>query len=248
MSASGHFLTDSERERYSWQMTVPGVGEAGQMRLKSSTVLVSRCGGVGGCAAQQLAAAGVGRIILLHGGDLRPSDLNRQILMETAALGTPRAECAAARLREINPEIDILTVCEHPNAENTVRLAAEADLVISAAPLFEERHALHRAAAARGIPCVEAAMYGMEGYVTVVHPPHTARYEDWVPQKPEWWTRRFPVFGAVSGTIGSLAAVEAAKILAGIGDPLHNRLLAFDFLTGHVRQVRIPCPQAPDPS
>lgn len=248
MSASGHFLTDSERERYSWQMTVPGVGEAGQMRLKSSTVLVSRCGGVGGCAAQQLAAAGVGRIILLHGGDLRPSDLNRQILMETAALGTPRAECAAARLREINPEIDILTVCEHPNAENTVRLAAEADLVISAAPLFEERHALHRAAAARGIPCVEAAMYGMEGYVTVVHPPHTARYEDWVPQKPEWWTRRFPVFGAVSGTIGSLAAVEAAKILTGIGDPLHNRLLAFDFLTGHVRQVRIPCPQAPDPS
>ncbi len=240
MKRDDHNLSDAERAQYAWQMSVPGVGEEGQLRLKSATVLVSRCGGVGGCAAQQLAAAGVGRLILLHGGDLQPSDLNRQILMRADALGTNRAECAATRLREINPHIEVLTVPEHPDEENTARLAAEADLVISAAPLFEERHALHRAAAARGIPCVEAAMYDMQGYVTVVHPPHTARYEDWVPEKPEWWTRRFPVFGAVAATVGSLAAVEAIKILTGIGEPLHNRLLAIDFLTARARSVRLP--------
>ena len=233
-------LTDIERERYSWQMAVPGIGEQGQLRLKSSTVLVSRCGGVGGCAAQQLAAAGVGRIILLHGGDLQPADLNRQILMKSAALGSSRVECAAARLREINPHVEITAVPAHPDEENAMRLAREADLVISAAPLFEERHALHRAAAARGIPCVEAAMFEMEGYVTVVHPPHTARYDDWVPEKPEWWTRRFPVFGAVSATIGSLAAVEAIKLITGIGQPLYNRMLAFDFVNSHIRPVRLP--------
>lgn len=233
-------LTDAERAQYAWQMTVPGVGESGQLRLKSSTVLVSRCGGVGGSAAQQLAAAGVGRLILLHGGDLQPADLNRQILMRADALGHRRVDCAAARLREINSHVEVVSVAEYPNQENCVRLAAEADLVISAAPLFEERHALHRAAAERGIPCVEAAMYAMQGYVTVVHPPHTARYDEWVPEKPDWWKRQFPVFGAVSGVIGALAAVEAIKLLTGIGQPLYNQLLAFDFLTTHIRSVQLP--------
>ena len=83
-------------------------------------------------------------------------------------------------------------------------------------------------------------MFEMQGYVTVVHPPLTACYEDWVPERPEWWQRRFPVFGAVAGTIGSLAAVEVIKILTGIGEPLHNRLLTFDFNRGHVRTIRLP--------
>jgi len=235
-------LTPADRARYAWQMTVPGVAEDGQRKLKGATVLVSRVGGVGGCVAQQLAAAGVGRIVLMHGGLLRVDDLNRQVLMQTAAIGTPRAECAAQRLRAINPEIEVIAVAHHPTPELVREWAAEADAIVSAAPLFEERHALHDAAEARGIPCVEAAMYDMEGYVTVCHPPRTPRYRDWCPEKPEWWTRRFPVFGAVSGTIGALAAVETIKLLTGIGDPLFGRLLSFDFRRGRVREVRLPHP------
>ena len=233
-------LTDSDRARQAWQMTVPGVGEEGQRRLKGATVLIARIGGVGGCAAQQLAAAGVGRLILMHGGDLRIDDLNRQILMTHAALGTSRVACAAATLRALNPEILIDMVPHHPTLELALHHAAQADVVVSAAPLFEERHALHDAAEAHGIPCVEAAMFEMEGYVTTVHPPHTPRYRDWCPDKPAWWTRQFPVFGAVSGTIGALAAVEVIKLLANLGDPLHGRLLAIDFRTGLARQVRLP--------
>lgn len=233
-------LTPEEQERFSWQTSIPGMGEIGQQKLKQATVLISRVGGVGGCVAQQLAAAGVGRLILLHGGKLRVDDLNRQILMSDAAIGTDRVECAAARLRAINPSIEIVSVSAHPNEQNTLEYAAQAQLVISAAPLFTERHALHAAAASHGIPCIEAAMYELEGYVTVVHPPNTARYDAWCPAQPDWWQRRFPVWGAVSGTIGALAAVEALKVLTGVGEPLYNRMLAFDFRTGRAREVKLP--------
>lgn len=238
-------LTPEDRERYAWQMTVPGVADQGQRQLKGATVLISRLGGVGGCVAQQLAAAGVGRLILLHGGLLRVDDLNRQVLMQTAAIGTSRAECAAARLRAINPSIEVIAVPHHPDVALAQEWATRADVVVAAAPLFHERHALHDAAETCGIPSVEAAMYEMEGYVTVIHPPRTPRYRDWCPEKPEWWTRRFPVFGAVSGTVGALAAVEVIKLLTGIGDPLYGRMLSFDFRRGRVREVRLPMDSQP---
>ena len=92
-------LTDEERTVYEWQLWVSGFGEAGQERLKGATVLVSRVGGVGGCVAYQLAAAGVGKLLLAHGGAVVPSYLNRQLLMTHDALGTPRVESAARRLR-----------------------------------------------------------------------------------------------------------------------------------------------------
>ncbi len=235
-------LTDEDRVRYAWQMIVPGVGEVGQRRLKGATVLVSRIGGVGGCAAQQLAAAGVGRLILMHGGDLMMDDLNRQILMTSAALGSSRVECAAASLRALNPGIRVDVVEQHPTLESAFLHAAGADVVVSAAPLFEERHALHAAAEHHGIPCVEAAMFEMDGYVTTVHPPHSPRYSDWCPARPAWWTRRFPVFGAVAGTIGALAAVEVIKLLAELGEPLYDRMLAIDFNHGFARNVSLPGP------
>src|SRR5438132_11053315 len=103
-------LSDDERARYDWQLSVSGFGEAGQLRLKNATVLVSRCGGVGGTLALQLAAAGVGRLILAHAGNLRPNDLNRQLLMSHAGLGQPRADQAARRLREFNPHIEVVPV------------------------------------------------------------------------------------------------------------------------------------------
>ena len=99
-------LTDDERALYEWQLWVEGFGEAGQLRLKNASVLVTRVGGVGGEVALQLAAAGVGRLVLAHAGNLRNSDLNRQTLMSHAGLGMPRAVQAAERLRAFNPQAD----------------------------------------------------------------------------------------------------------------------------------------------
>ena len=106
-------LTDEEKATYQWQFWVDGFGEPGQERLKGASVLISRCGGVGGAVAYELAAAGIGRLILAHAGDVKASDLNRQLLMTHEALGRSRVECAAARLRELNPRLEVEAVAEN---------------------------------------------------------------------------------------------------------------------------------------
>src|SRR5262245_833152 len=111
-------LSDEERAVYEWQLWTPGFGEEGQERLKGASVLVSRVGGVGGAVAYNLAAAGVGRLVLAHAGSTRPSDLNRQLLMTHAALGTPRMEQAPARLQELNPRLEIDAVAENVSEAN----------------------------------------------------------------------------------------------------------------------------------
>src|SRR5918999_4583152 len=103
-------LSDDERRRYEWQLWVPDFGEQGQRRLKGASVLISRIGGVGGAVAMQLAAAGVGRLVLAHAGDVRLNDLNRQLLMTTDWVGKPRVESAVRRLRELNPHVQVETV------------------------------------------------------------------------------------------------------------------------------------------
>src|SRR5262245_65658632 len=116
-------LTPDERETYEWQMWVPGVGDVGQRKLKAASVLVTRAGGLGGLAAYELAAAGVGRIVLAHAGTVKPADLNRQILMTHAALGNSRVECAARRLRELNPRLEVVAAPENISPANAARLA-----------------------------------------------------------------------------------------------------------------------------
>src|SRR6266404_1478117 len=132
-------LTDEERAIYEWQMWVPGVGEDGQRKLKAASVFVSRVGGLGGLVAMQLAAAGVGRLILAHAGNLRPADLNRQLLQTHDHLGKPRMESVVRRLRELNPRCEIIGIEENPNDENADRLIGKSDIVVDAAPMFQER-------------------------------------------------------------------------------------------------------------
>src|SRR3954470_16494825 len=102
--------SEAEQALYEWQTRVPGFGPEGQARLKGASVLVSRVGGVGGTAAYYLAAAGVGRLVLAHAGNVRANDLNRQLLMTHASLGTPRVDVAPRRLRELNPYVEVEAV------------------------------------------------------------------------------------------------------------------------------------------
>ena len=221
-------LTDEERAAYEWQLDVPGFDEAGQERLKGASVLVSRVGGLGSVVAYELAAAGVGRLILAHAGDIRPSDLNRQLLMTHAALGTPRVASAETRLKELNPRLVIDAVPENITSANAARLVGAADLVVDCAPLFEERFAMNREAVHQGKPLVECAMYELHAQITTVLPGQTPCLACLYPQAPPGWKRRFPVFGAVSGTVGCLGAMEAIKVLSGLGEPLAGRLLSMD--------------------
>src|SRR5437764_9904229 len=127
-------LSHEEHSRYEWQRWVTGFSDSGQERLKAATVLVTRCGGVGGSVAHHLAAAGVGRLILAHAGNLRPDDLNRQLLMSHAGIGQSRTEQAAERLRKFNPFVDVVPIAENVSAENVEHLVGQADVVAGCAP------------------------------------------------------------------------------------------------------------------
>ena len=221
-------LTDEERAVYEWQIWVDDFREAGQEKLKGASVLVSRVGGLGSVVAYELAAAGVGRLVLAHAGSVKPSDLNRQLLMTHDWLGRPRVESAERRLKELNPRLEIVAIPENVGPENAERLVSQVDLIVDCAPLFEERFAMNQQAVLQKKPIVECAMFDLDAQITTVVPGETACLSCLFPEKPPEWRREFPVFGAVSGTVGCLAAMEAVKVLAGFGQPLTNRLLTFD--------------------
>jgi molybdopterin/thiamine biosynthesis adenylyltransferase len=239
-------LTDEERAIYEWQRGVAGFGDEGQERLKAATVLVSRCGGVGGAVAHHLAAAGVGRLILAHAGNLRADDLNRQLLMSHAGTGQSRIEQATRRLREFNPFVEVTPVAENVTTENVDRLIAEADIVACCAPRFSERLILNGAAVRHGKPLVDCAMFDLEIQLTTVLPGRSPCLACLYPEEPPAWQRQFPVFGAVAGTVGSLAAVEIIKLLADLGAPLAGSLLIGDLGKMSFRAValkrRFDCP------
>lgn len=237
-------LSPEERAVYEWQMWVPGFGEAGQRRLKASSALVSRCGGLGGPLAYSLAAAGLGRLIIAHAGNVKPSDLNRQILMTHDWLGRPRVESAARRLRELNPRLEVVAVPENVGEANAAELVAGADVVFDCAPLFSERFLLNRECVRQGKPMIEAAMYSLEGQVTTVLPGRTPCLECLYPETPPAWKRKFPVIGAVSALAAQIAALEGIKLLAGMAPALAGTLLYFD--AGGMSFQRVPVARRPD--
>jgi molybdopterin-synthase adenylyltransferase len=232
-------LTPDERSIYEWQLGLPGFGEAGQEKLKAATVLVTRVGGVGGAVATALAAAGVGRLRLAHAGPLRPDDLNRQSLMTHDWIGKPRVESAARRLKELNPRLEVEAVAENASEANAARLVESVDLVVGAAPLFTERLLLNRECVRRKTPLVDAAMYGMEVRVMTVRPGTSPCLACLYPEEPAGWTRRFPVLGAVAHAAGALGAVEAIKVLSGLGEPLAGRMVCGDLTDMTFRTVRL---------
>lgn len=233
-------LTETDRALYEWQMWVPGMGEAGQRKLKGATVLISRVGGLGGLVALELAAAGVGRLILAHGGNLKLPDLNRQLLQTRAHVGLPRMDNIVTRLKELNPDCEIVGVAENITKDNAAARVALADVVVDAAPLFQERLALNAAAMHAGKPMVECAMHTLEATVTTFLPGRSGCLACYVPEVPPTWTRQFPVFGAVSGTAACLGAMEVIKLITGLGTPLAGEMLCMDLGSMGFRRVKLP--------
>ncbi len=232
-------LTEEERETYSWQARIPGFGEEGQLKLKGASVLISRCGGLGGAAAYELAAAGVGRLVIAHAGNVRPSDLNRQLLQTHDRIGRPRIESITRRLKELSPRLDIVGFNENVSESNADRLVSQADVVVDAAPLFEERFALNRAAVRQRKPMVECAVYSMDVHVTTIIPGRTPCLQCLVPAVPPDWKRQFPILGAVSGVAGCLGAVEVVKLITGVGKPLVGVRLVMNLDTLCIRQLKL---------
>lgn len=232
-------LSPEEVATYEWQFDVSGFSPLAQRRLKGASVLVSRVGGLGGMVAFELAAAGVGRLILAHGGLLRPSDLNRQLLMTHDHIGKPRIDSAVARLKALNPRLEIIAEPNNIQPDNAAHLVAQADVVVDCAPLFSERYLLNHHAMALRKPMVEAAVHDFDLHLTSFIPGRSGCLRCLYPQPSTTWTRRFPVLGAVPGVAGSLAALETIKLITGITPTLESRLLTWDLRSYRVKMLRL---------
>ena len=232
-------LTDQDRAIYEWQLNVPGLGEEGQLKLRNSAALVTRVGGLGGPLCFSLAAAGIGKLIVAHAGELRLDDLNRQILMTYDGVGKLRTESLEETLRRFNPNIELVVVPENVSPDNASKLADQADILFGAAPLFEERFLLNREAVRRGIPLIDCAMFNLEGHVIPIVPGTTPCLACLYPEVPPHWKRKFPVIGAVSALTANIGAMEGIEFLTGVGEVQTGKMIYFDARTMDFRKIKI---------
>jgi molybdopterin/thiamine biosynthesis adenylyltransferase/rhodanese-related sulfurtransferase len=228
-------LTPKEVERYQRHLSLPGFGAAAQEKLKSASVLVVGAGGLGCPALLYLAAAGVGRIVIVDPDSVDASNLQRQVLYVAGDVGTNKAEAAARRLRSLNAHI---RVDAHPvrlDRSNALELVRACDLVIDGSDNFATRYLVNDACVIAGTPFVYGAIQGFEGQVSVFNWNGGPTYRCLFPEPPEPGTvpncAEAGVLGAVTGLIGTAQATEAIKVLTGIGQPLSGRLLVWNALS-----------------
>lgn len=222
-------LTEWELEKYKRQIQLPDFGVAAQEKLKASSALVTRVGGLGGPTALWLAAAGIGKLVIAHGGTVTPSNLNRQILMRGDGVGKPRAPQARETLLRFNPDLEVIAYEEDAREHNVAGWVEQVDVVCDTSPDFRERLLLNRECWRQGKPLIDSGMAGMEAQITTIVPPETPCLECLVPEVPEWWEiGGFGVLGALPGALAGLTALEAIKVLTDYGTPLKGQLLTFD--------------------
>jgi molybdopterin/thiamine biosynthesis adenylyltransferase len=220
-------LSPEELRRYARQLGPGVLSPLQQERLKASAALVTRAGGMGGPAAMMLTMAGIGRMIIAHSGEMISADLNRQVLGDESLVGQPRAENFAARLRSMNHFVQVEAIDHEPDDQEALALARRCDVVLACPPNFQERLRLCRAAFTAKVPFIDAAQWGMTGTLMVLQAGKTPSLDELYPQPPPF-EEYFPVIGAISAAIGSLAALEAIKILTGAGTPLLGKMLVYD--------------------
>ena len=238
----------ADLRRYSRHLLIPEVGLAGQQRLASARVLVIGAGGLGSPVLAYLAAAGVGRVIVVDDDAVDLTNLQRQILYDTADVGAPKAARAAERLRALNPQVTVDALGVRFDASNARELVALADVVVDASDTFATRYLVNDACVLEGKPDVSGSIFRFDGQLSVFGAPNGPCYRCLYPEPPP--EHLVPscseggVLGVLAGIIGSFQAAETLKLILGIGEPLIGRLLLVDALDARVRDVRI----ARDPS
>jgi len=206
-------------------------GTEKQENLKHSAAFIGGIGGLGGATAAYLASAGIGKLVISHAGNLTESNMNRQLLMDINRLGDPRIDVAAENFMKINPDLKLEMHNVRLNDDNAKSLIKGCNVAVSARPNFPERMAMNKACVNLGIPMIEAAMDDMRGYYFNIFPHETACLNCFIKSDvSDWEELGFGVLGAVSGTIGCMAAVEAVKIITGHGKPLKGKMMHIDFM------------------
>ena len=236
-------LTRDEILRYSRHLLIPEVGLDGQRKLKGSSALIIGTGGLGSPVSLYLAAAGVGRIGLVDFDVVESSNLQRQIIHGTSTLGKLKVESARARLLDLNPDIQVDVYNEPFTSENAMRIAKDYDILLDGTDNFPTRYLTNDVAVFLGKPNVYASIYRFDGQVSVFYAKEGPCYRCLFPEPPPPGLvpscAEGGVLGVLPGTIGTLQATEALKVLLGIGDPLIGRLLLYNALDSSFDFVKL---------
>ena len=240
-------LDAAARERYSRHILMPDVGEAGQLKLLDSKVLLVGVGGLGSPAAYYLAAAGVGTLGLVDHDVVDRSNLQRQILHTEARVGMPKVASAREALEALNSDVDIIGYETHLDSSNVEEIFGNYDIVLDGSDNLPTRYLVNDACVKLGIPNIHAAVYRFEGQLTVFWPAyakqHGGCYRCMFPEPPP--PELAPscaeagVLGVMPGVLGLLQAVETLKILLDLGDPLVGKMLHYDALSAQFTTLKI---------
>jgi molybdopterin/thiamine biosynthesis adenylyltransferase len=237
-------VDDQQRLRYSRHLLLNEFGEEAQERLLGAHALVVGAGGLGSSALLYLASSGMGRITVCDGDRVDLTNLQRQVVHRQDAIGHPKAASAAATLKAINPEIRVEALEERAGPERLAALARTADVVLDCSDNFATRHALNRACVAARRPLVSGAGVRFDGQVAVfdLRRQDAPCYHCLFAEDAESEDVRCAVMGVFAplvGLIGTFQAMEAIKLVAGVGESLAGRLLLFDALASRWHEVRL---------
>ena len=225
-------LSHEELLRYSRHLTLPDVGLEGQSQLSDARVLLIGAGGLGSPAALYLAAAGVGTLGLVDFDLVDRSNLQRQILHGTSGIGTPKTDSARARLEDVNPHVSVKTFPHRLTSANAIDILRDFDLIVDGSDNFPTRYLVNDACVLLGKPDVYGSVFRFDGQVSVFDaktgPCYRCLYAEPPPPDLVPSCAEGGVLGVLPGIIGSLQALEAIKLIVGIGEPLIGRLVLFD--------------------
>lgn len=236
-------LSAEQRNRYQRHLLLPEVGEEGQSRLLNAKVLLLGAGGLGSPAALYLTAAGVGTIGIIDMDTVDESNLQRQILHNLDRVGERKVDSAKKTLTAMNPDVNVVTYDVRLGSDNVLDLLSGWDVIIDGADNFPSRYLLNDASVKLGIPVVHGSIFRFEGQVTVFDPIAGPTYRDYLPVPPP--AELAPscaeagVLGVLPGIVGTIQALEAIKLILGVGDSLSGRILAFDSLEMTFREFRL---------
>ena len=208
-------------------MKIPGFGRTGQSKLKVAHVVVAGLGGLGSPASIYLAAAGIGHITIIDAQRVELSNLNRHVLHWESDIGQPKVKSATEKLTAMNSNIKVDGVFRQITSENVGQLIKGADVVVDGLDNYSTRYLLNEACVQNNIPLIHGAVEGLVGQVMTILPGKGPCLKCAVPKEPPKKSL-FPVLGATPGVIGCLQAMEAIKLITGIGKPLVGRMLIFN--------------------
>ena len=236
-------LAPDQRNRYQRHLSLPEVGEEGQLKLLDAKVLLLGAGGLGSPAALYLTAAGVGTIGIIDMDVVDESNLQRQILHNVDRVGDRKVDSAKKTLTALNPDVNVVTYDARLGADNIMEILDGYDVVVDGADNFPSRYLLNDASVKLGIPVVHGSIFRFEGQVTVFDPKNGPTYRDMLPEPPPAEfapsCAEAGVLGVLPGIVGSIQALETIKLILGLGEGLSGRLVAFDALDMTFREYRL---------